>query len=87
VVSTPPRLIVAAVDTGFLWLIGMPLPLLWGLLAFITNYIPNIGFVIGPVPPTLSGLLEGGPQLMIMVIIALPRSRRRAENRAGRADR
>ena len=23
------------------------LPLLWGLLSFLTNYVPNIGFVIG----------------------------------------
>jgi AI-2 transport protein TqsA len=62
--------IVAAIDTGFLWLIGVPLPLLWGLLAFITNYIPNVGFIIGVIPPALLALLEGGPQLMILVIVA-----------------
>lgn len=61
--------IVAAIDTGFLWLIGVPLPLLWGLLAFITNYIPNVGFIIGLVPPALLALLEGGPQLMVIVIV------------------
>ena len=48
----------------------MPLPLLWGLLAFITNYIPNVGFIIGVIPPALLALLEGGPQLMIIVIVA-----------------
>jgi len=69
-VSTVFGLIVAVVDAGFLWLIGVPLPLLWGLLAFITNYIPNIGFVIGLVPPALLALLEGGPKLMITVIVA-----------------
>jgi predicted PurR-regulated permease PerM len=69
-VSTVFGLIVAAVDAGFLWLVGVPLPLLWGLLAFITNYIPNIGFIIGLVPPALLALLEGGPQLMITVIVA-----------------
>ena len=69
-VSTVFGLIVAAIDTGFLWLVGVPLPLLWGLLAFITNYIPNVGFVIGLVPPALLALLEGGPQLMIIVIVA-----------------
>jgi predicted PurR-regulated permease PerM len=70
VVSTVFGLIVAVIDTGFLWLVGVPLPLLWGLLAFITNYIPNIGFVIGLVPPALLALLEGGPQLMVTVIVA-----------------
>jgi len=70
VVATVFGLIVAGIDTGFLWLIGVPLPLLWGLLAFITNYIPNVGFIIGLIPPALLALLQGGPKLMITVIIA-----------------
>ena len=68
-VSTMFGLIVAAVDAGFLWLVGVPLPLLWGLLAFITNYIPNVGFIIGVVPPALLALLQGGPGLMVIVIV------------------
>jgi predicted PurR-regulated permease PerM len=68
-VSTVFGLIVAVIDAGFLWLAGVPLPLLWGLLAFITNYIPNIGFLIGVFPPALLALLEGGPQLMLIVIV------------------
>jgi predicted PurR-regulated permease PerM len=39
------------------------------VLAFVTNFIPNIGFVIGVIPPALIGLLEGGPDLMIAVIV------------------
>jgi predicted PurR-regulated permease PerM len=69
-VTTVFGLIVAAIDTGFLWSIGIPLPLLWGLLAFITNYIPNVGFIIGLIPPALLALLEGGPGLMLAVIVA-----------------
>ena len=67
-VSTVFGLIVAVLDTIALYLLGVPLPLLWGLLAFITNYIPNIGFVIGLIPPAILGLLEGGPSLMLAVI-------------------
>ncbi|MDI6105237.1 AI-2E family transporter [Actinoplanes sp. NEAU-A12] len=67
-VSTVFGLIVAVFDTVLLWGLGIPLPLLWGLLSFITNYIPNIGFVIGLVPPALLGLLEGGPELMLWVV-------------------
>ncbi|MET1059649.1 MAG: AI-2E family transporter, partial [Nocardioides sp.] len=37
--------IVGVLDTGALWLIGVPLPLVWGFFSFITNFIPNIGFV------------------------------------------
>jgi AI-2 transport protein TqsA len=68
VVSTIFGLIVAVLDAIALWLLGVPAPVLWGLLAFITNYIPNIGFVIGLVPPAALALLEGGPGLMLAVI-------------------
>jgi len=62
---------VASIRKGHwvMFLLGIPLPILWGLLAFITNYIPNIGFVIGLIPPALLGLLQGGPKLMIAVIL------------------
>jgi AI-2 transport protein TqsA len=69
VVSTVFGLIVAVIDTVFLAFTPVPAPLLWGLLAFITNYIPNIGFVVGLVPPAILALLEGGPLLMILVIV------------------
>ncbi|SNT34421.1 AI-2E family transporter [Rhodococcoides kyotonense] len=69
VVSTVFGLIVAVIDAGALWAMGIPLPILWGLLSFITNYIPNIGFVIGVIPPALIALLQGGPTLMIAVIV------------------
>jgi predicted PurR-regulated permease PerM len=67
-VSTVFGLIVAVLDTAALALLGVPVPLLWGLLSFITNYIPNIGFVIGLVPPAILGLLEGGPGQFLQVI-------------------
>ncbi|WP_280232912.1 AI-2E family transporter [Nocardia cyriacigeorgica] len=69
VVSTVFGLIVAVIDGGALWLMGVPLPMLWALLSFITNYIPNIGFVIGLIPPALLALLDSGPALMLWVIV------------------
>jgi AI-2 transport protein TqsA len=69
VVSTVFGLIVAVIDTLVLWPLGIPLPVTWGILAFITNYIPNVGFIIGLVPPALLGLFEGGPELMLVVIV------------------
>jgi predicted PurR-regulated permease PerM len=67
-VSTVFGLIVAVLDTIALAILDVPAPVLWGLLAFITNYIPNIGFVIGLIPPAILALLEGGPSLMLAVI-------------------
>jgi predicted PurR-regulated permease PerM len=61
--------IVAVVDTGALWLMAVPLPLVWGLFSFITNFIPNIGFVIGVIPPALLALLEGGWDQALLVVI------------------
>lgn len=69
VVSTVFGAIVAVIDGGALWLMGVPLPILWGLLSFITNYIPNVGFVIGVIPPALLALLDSGPVLMVWVIM------------------
>ena len=68
VVSTVFGLIVGVLDTVALAIIGVPLPVLWGVLSFITNYIPNIGFVVGLVPPALLALLTLGVPEMLLVI-------------------
>ncbi|GAA4216340.1 AI-2E family transporter [Microbispora amethystogenes] len=70
IVSTVFGLICSVLDVTALYVLGVPLPLLWGVLALITNYIPNIGFILGLIPPALLGLLEGGPKTMLLVIAA-----------------
>ena len=47
----------------------MPLPLVWGFFSFITNFIPNIGFVIGIIPPALLALLDSGWEEMVVVLV------------------
>jgi predicted PurR-regulated permease PerM len=69
-VTTAFGAVVAVLDTLVLYWLGVPLALLWGLLSFVTNYIANIGFVVGLVPPAALGLLEGGPSTMVWVIVA-----------------
>ncbi|MEU4519284.1 AI-2E family transporter [Amycolatopsis sp. NPDC024027] len=61
--------LVAALDTTALALLSVPGAVLWGLLAFVTNYIPNVGFVIGVAPPALIALLDGGWRSLILVLI------------------
>ena len=39
------------------------------MLAFVTNFIPNIGFAIGVIPPALIAFLDSGVGPMIAVII------------------
>ena len=61
--------IVAVLDTIAIWSVGIPAPVLWGLLAFVTNYIPNIGFIIGLIPVALLALLTGGVSQMVLIIV------------------
>jgi len=61
--------IVAVLDTAALWLLAVPLPLVWGFFSFLTNFIPNIGFVIGVIPPALLALLDSGWQSMLFVVL------------------
>lgn len=68
VVTTVFGLIVAILGVIGLLIIGVPLAVTWGVLAFVTNYIPNIGFLLGLIPPTLVALLDGGVGPAIAVV-------------------
>jgi predicted PurR-regulated permease PerM len=68
-VSTVFGAIVALGDWIALTIIGVPAAALWGLLAFVTNYVPNIGFVLGVVPPAFLGLLAGGWGELVAIIV------------------
>jgi predicted PurR-regulated permease PerM len=61
--------IVATCDVVALWILDIRYAWLWGLLAFITNYIPNIGFIIGVVPPTIIALLDHDVATAVIVVI------------------
>jgi predicted PurR-regulated permease PerM len=43
---------------GVMWLIGMPTPLLFGLMAFMLNFIPYVGSVVGIVVSAVIGLIS-----------------------------
>ncbi len=46
-----------------LWLkfLGVDYPLLWGLLAFLFNFVPNIGSIIAAVPAVMLATIHPGP--------------------------
>lgn len=67
VVNAAFGLIVAIIDGLALWAMGVPAPVVWAILAFVTNFVPNIGFVLGLVPPMLLALVVGGVPLMLAV--------------------
>lgn len=57
------------VAAGF-WVaaLGIEFALLWGLTAFLLNYIPNLGSIIAAFPPALLALIEFGPLHALLVL-------------------
>lgn len=61
---------VASLFTGFivsmsLFIIGIDYPFLWGMLAFLLNYIPNIGSIIAAIPPLILAFVQIGPSAVL----------------------
>ncbi|MDR2170754.1 MAG: AI-2E family transporter [Planctomycetaceae bacterium] len=62
--------------TGFvtavgLWLLGVEYALLWGVLMFFLNYIPNIGQIVASIPPILLALIDHGLASSVVVMLWL----------------
>jgi AI-2 transport protein TqsA len=70
VVSAIFGLIVAVLDGILLVLLGVPGAFIWAVLAFVTNFIPNIGFVLGLIPAAFFALLSGGWVIALVVVLA-----------------
>ena len=70
IVSSIFGLIVAVLDIAVLMYLGVPLALVWGVLSFLTNYIPNVGFVLGLVPPAIMALIANDPMTALLVVVA-----------------
>jgi hypothetical protein len=68
VTSTVFGLGVALLTYAGLAVYGIPLAIVWAVLSFVTNYIPNVGFIIGLVPAAVMGLLAKGPFGALYVI-------------------
>lgn len=53
------------------FIVGVDLVFVWGLIAFVLNYIPTIGSIIAVIPPTLVALLFNGVGRGIATLIGL----------------
>jgi AI-2 transport protein TqsA len=62
-------LIVAALQTILLLALGVDFAILWGVLSFLLSFVPNVGFLIALVPPSLLALVEFGFGRSLTVII------------------
>jgi predicted PurR-regulated permease PerM len=50
-------------------LMGVNYAVLWGVLAFALNYVPNIGSLIAAIPPTMLALVQNSPGTAIGVAV------------------
>jgi predicted PurR-regulated permease PerM len=55
----------------WIWLLilGVDHPLLWGLLAFLLNFVPNIGSMIAAVPAVLLALIQLGTSSALLTLL------------------
>lgn len=60
-IKTGTSLLTGVAITIWLWVLGVDYPVLWGTLAFLLNYVPNIGSIIAAIPAILLALVQLGP--------------------------
>ncbi|MDO9133617.1 AI-2E family transporter [Hydrogenophaga sp.] len=60
---------IGTLTTVGLWLIGIDLALVLGLVAAMLSFIPNIGPIIALLPAALIGLVDGPEKLLYVVIL------------------
>jgi AI-2 transport protein TqsA len=68
-------LITAATGLGFavvvyilMRAVGTDLALVWAVLAFVMNFVPNVGIILSVIPPVLLTLLEHSWQRSLMIL-------------------
>ncbi|MFF1633829.1 AI-2E family transporter [Leifsonia sp. NPDC058248] len=69
VVTTVLGVAQGALNAIALYILQVPAALLWGLLAFLCSFIPNIGYFFALIPPLFFGFLVGGWPTAIAVVV------------------
>jgi len=69
VITTFTGFIAAALDYALLLVLGVPFALFLAVLAFVTNYIPNVGYFIALIPAVFFAWIEQGWTGVIVVFI------------------
>jgi AI-2 transport protein TqsA len=54
--------LIAGITIGlWLYILGVDFPVLWGFLAFLLHYVPNLGQIMAAIPASLLALIQLGP--------------------------
>jgi predicted PurR-regulated permease PerM len=68
-IKTITSLVTGIIIGVMLWLIGVDFPFMWGLIAFLMNYIPNIGSIIAAIPAMFMAFISLGVSGMVWTIV------------------
>jgi predicted PurR-regulated permease PerM len=52
------------------WAIGIDYAVLWGLVGFLLNYVPNLGSILAAAPPVLLALVQWGWERAVVATVA-----------------
>ena len=69
-IKTAASLLTGALISIAMVIIGVDYPFLWGMLAFLLNYIPNIGSIIAALPAVMLALVQLGPVAVLWTAIS-----------------
>jgi len=65
IIKTAVSIATGAAVTLWLTILGVDYPILWGVVAFLFNFVPNIGSIIAAVPALLLALVQLGPEAVL----------------------
>ncbi len=68
-IKTTISIVTGIIVSIFLTVLGVDFPILWGILAFLLNYVPNIGSLIAAVPAILLALIQLGPGTALVAAV------------------
>ena len=68
VIKTLINLTAGIIITLLMLILGVQYPILWGFLAFLLHYIPNIGAIIAAIPPAILALVQLGMGSALLVV-------------------
>ena len=60
IIKTMTSLVVGVLIGLWLYILGVDFPILWGFIAFLLNFIPNVGQIFAAIPAVLLALLRLG---------------------------
>ena len=69
VVTTVLGIAQGVLNTVALFILHVPAAILWGLLAFLCSFIPNVGYFLAIIPPLIFAFFVGGWPTAVAVVI------------------